>query len=175
MYFGTVVKNLGFTNIYANEIDWQNSQVFSHIMHPLTRRTKGIAEFFNLIDGLPPELILSTIDKWPSILQILQTPFFEEHSVPLTVLYGDRINDIHFIPIDDPTIDYVQVTKEYLRSYNLDPVFPEEKINVAEDTQVRLVDIIDEHYSQNRPALIDAVFAEDIKLYQQVVQSYKQL
>ena len=174
MFFGMTVKNLGFTDIDFVDIDWKNMRVFSHIFHPLVRRAKGISEFFNDINGLPAREIVDYVTHNQQILQVLQTPFFDEHSAPLTLLYGKHITDIEFIPIDDPTIDYINITRKLLESHNLNPVFPKEKVNTADSDQVLLYNIIEQHYQSaiKHSDLIGMVFQDDIALYERIISSY---
>lgn len=84
------------------DIDWDSDHVFSYIMDPIQRRHKGMAEylFVNHALHLLDDLYFDRI--------IAQAPFLDEHSASMRTVYGDRIKDIHWIPMSQNDHDLAQ-------------------------------------------------------------------
>ena len=86
----------GWQPINFYEIDWANDHVFSHLMDPIERRHKGIAEWIGM---------QGDIDKFyhdTSYRKIVAyVPALDMHSVAMTDIYGRFVNMIDWIPMTD--------------------------------------------------------------------------
>lgn len=98
--------------VYSN-IDWNKDHVFSYCMDPVKRRLKGMAEFLLHTDTV--DLLLEHTGFGEMIAQV---PFLDEHSVALTTLYGDRVNDIDWIPLTGNHGESVRFTQKLLTQFN---------------------------------------------------------
>ena len=170
-YFKKHLTANGFISIEKDQIDLTSSTLFSHIMDPVLRRNKGVAEFFNFAINLPNESLLEIAHVYNGLLQILQAPYFDVHSAPLHVLYDGFIDQIHFIPIDVECIDHLQMTSDFLRQHGLDIQFPSEKIHQSELSKIEIFHVVEEHLksASRHSDLFRATFAQDIILYQRIL------
>lgn len=90
------------------DIDWTQHKVFSYIMDPLLRRHKGIAEWLvinNLTQALDDDAVRSIITA---------VPWLDAHSASLDLIYGERMQDITWLPISQDHVVAVQATDSWL-------------------------------------------------------------
>ena len=173
-YFITHLLKHGFVERNQGEIDFEDNFVFSHIMHPIQRRNKGVAEFFSSLVDMPDEWLLQKIHEYPQFLIILVAPYFDEHSAPLHLMYEGFIDRICFIPIDVAHIDYYQITSDLLKQHDLEIVFPRQKIHQSEESKIRLFHMIEMHLESSckYSDVFQATFSKDIALYQNIVDKF---
>lgn len=101
---------------YEN-IDWEKDHAFSYCMDPIKRRNKGMSEF--LIHTKTVDLLMNN-EAFGNM--IAQVPFLDEHSVALTTLYGDKINQIDWIPLTGNHGDSVRFTQKLLTHFGHDRI-----------------------------------------------------
>jgi hypothetical protein len=140
-------------------------------MHPLVRRNKGIAQFFS---NMPGDYLSQAVNNESDLLQILQAPYFDEHSAPLTLLYEDFIDRIYFIPIDVAQIDYLAVTSAFFKKHGIHLDFSSQRIHVSDSRKTHMFNIIDANLKSaiTYSDLIPATFRKDIELYTNIVNSF---
>ena len=93
-FYENFYATFGWHMIDYNNIDWDNDFVFGHIIDPIERRHKGIAEYINMMN-LSEEFINNK--KLQNLLQT--TPYLDRHSLLYSLTFGDKCNDIHWIPL----------------------------------------------------------------------------
>ena len=133
----------GWKEIHMTDIDWNVDHVFSHIMDPLVRRHKGMAEFLNMF-GLDDKL---TNDS--SLFYFLQAPYLDFHACPMSIMFKDKVDAIDWIPIDVESIDYIALTKCLLDKHQVDIKFDNEKIHQSSDKKLHWYEVIKQHYINN--------------------------
>lgn len=127
---------LNWEEIEFRNINWDTDKVFSHIINPRERHFKGTVEAISIL-GL--EYLLDD----PGFCNLLQSAVLDIHSYPLSVTFGDRVNQIDWIPLDHPNISGDQITKKFLNDHgiNVDHIdIP--KINIADPNKKRLTNKI---------------------------------
>ena len=103
---------LGWVTTPYQHIDWSNDFVFAHIIDPVTRRHKGMAEALDYF-GLLEEYLQST--KWQSALTSCM--FLEQHSMPYSLLFPDHLDDIHWIPLAAGQKENILLTQDILHKH----------------------------------------------------------
>jgi hypothetical protein len=94
-FFWNSFSQFGWIEIAFDKIDWQTQRVFSHILDPNIRRIKGIAEFV-WMNHTQDQL---TDPAYRTFVQ--QTPVLDAHTVSYYENFGDRCDQIDWIPISD--------------------------------------------------------------------------
>lgn len=93
-FYRNFTQTAGWQPIQWADIDWSNDLAFSYIMDPIQRRHKGIAEFLFVNDL--NDLVLTNQSFGRMIAQV---PCLDEHSARMRDIYGDRVSDLHWIPL----------------------------------------------------------------------------
>lgn len=107
--FGDVLL---WTSILTENIDWDNDIVFSHIQNPYERHIKGTLQFlrqYNLLDIITD----------PKFAFLISSACFDQHTYPLCYMFGDRVNHIHWIPLDHPYYSADCLTLNFLKNNNI--------------------------------------------------------
>ena len=164
-YFLYWLETYGWKNIQMSDIDWQVDHVFSHIMDPMVRRHKGVAEFLNMFE-LSDKLINDE-----SLFHFLQAPYLDCHSCPMSIMFKDKVNAIDWIPIDIDAIDYYSLTKCLLNKYGVEVKFDREKIHQSSQKKLHWYGTVEHHYTDHLQYsdLIPCTFSEDVALYDNVL------
>lgn len=173
-YFVHYLSQNDFVPIPFEEIDWKEMYAFSHIMHPIKRRNKGVAEFFNYAVDIPNDQLLQGAESFPNMLQILQAPYFDQHSAPLHLLYEGFIEHIHFIPIDLQQVDYIDHTQKLLQKYGITIDFSKNKIHESMEPKIQMYNIVVAHMKSSIEFsdVIMGTFRKDIELYEKIATQY---
>jgi hypothetical protein len=106
-------KILNWETILTEHIDWSNNLVFSHISHPYHRHLRGTVEF------LLKNNLTSVIGD-PIFEKFLISGYFDQHTYPLTYMFGDKVNQINWLPIDHPTQFSNFITCAFLKKHGVD-------------------------------------------------------
>jgi hypothetical protein len=102
------VDNFKWNVIPFEEINW-SGKVFSHIIDPIVRRHKGIAQWLKM-NNLVNEYNRSAEFR----LLVNNVCFLDVHSVSYHTLFGDRCNEIDWILADKLPNEQVQQMTEKL-------------------------------------------------------------
>jgi hypothetical protein len=140
----------------------KDDKMFTTIMDPYTRRTKGITQaLFDV--GYQKKLLVKDFVKI-----IKNATVLDKHTVPYTLQYKKYMNKMIFLPIDMKNISLIDLLKKFFAIHcpelNEKP-FPDtiEK-NQASSTEKRLYKFIQNKASNNE--MIELVFADDLQLWQ---------
>ena len=95
-FFWNSFSRFGWVEIAFDQIDWQQQRVFSHILDPNIRRIKGIAEFVWMNQAQDQ---LATDPDYRTFIQ--ETPVLDAHTVSHSATFGDRCDQIDWIPVND--------------------------------------------------------------------------
>lgn len=165
-YFENLLVHNEWQPIDYNHINWNKNFVFGFIMDPLTRYFKAVAHeilanlagFENLIEKTKKELYNK--DR----LFLLYTT----HTIPITTVYEDRHNDIHWIVLDgahDAVIDL----QNLLNSHNIELNVPKNlHANKSDKAQNKVYENIQKLY-ENDHYLLSQLLKNDMKLYHSVL------
>jgi hypothetical protein len=158
--------------ILWGDINWKYQHVFGHMLDPLERRIKGIAEYINLHSL--HELFHSDINFQDFVKN---TVAFDEHSNSYYDTFGNLVYHIDWIPISGYTHEQViEFTERLMRHYgirtlknwdwgNVHLTHPEKKV-----TTQKLKQLCD--WQSQPPQAIQWYFERDIKLYQHIHKKF---
>ena len=93
-FYRNFTQTAAWQPIAWQEINWEKDLVFGHVMDPVQRRHKGIAEYLFITGCI--DMLLENDDFAHMISQV---PCLDEHSACMRDIYGDRVNDLHWIPM----------------------------------------------------------------------------
>lgn len=108
-FFGYLLK---WESILTENIDWNSDKVFSYISNPITRHIKGTVEFLTLKN-------LQHLVDHPDFRDIFVNGFFDHHTMPISILFGDKKDLIYWMPIDHPTTTSEELTGKFLASHGV--------------------------------------------------------
>ena len=98
-----------FTDYY--EIDWNSDFVFAHIIDPIVRRHRSMAEYIHMC-GLAHTYLNSE-----SLQNLLNSCLFlDRHSIPYSATFGNRLYEISWIPLGNDHEKNVIVTQDMLNT-----------------------------------------------------------
>ncbi len=154
------------------DINWEYQHVFAHILEPLERRFKGIAEYINMhnLDSLFHE----NIDFQNFVKNVVS---LDVHSSSYYDTFGNLMYHIDWIPISGYTHNQViDFTERLMRHYGIRTLKnwdwnsvhytqPEKKA-----TEQKLKQLC--NFQSHIPREILWYFERDIKLYQQVYKKF---
>jgi hypothetical protein len=172
-FYTNLVDNFKWEEIKFSDIDWANQRVFSHLLDPVERRHKAIAEYL---------FMTNTQDLWyssPNFRQMISgVASLDEHSMSYFETYGNYAWMIDWIPLNTEHSNVIQFTNKLLNSYGqvlldkwdleLAHVSTPEKINLAKEIRAQWQS--QEHHADN----INVYFERDSTLYRQVIKNFNQ-
>lgn len=170
-FYRNFTQTANWQKIKWGEIDWSTDLVFSYIMDPIHRRHKGIAEF--IISVQAKSLLLENRQFQEVIAQV---PCLDEHSACLRDIYGHRLYDIHWIPLDHNNHKQGQrLTNEFLEEHLHPPIlwndsFTHTTENYLKDIYNKIEELWKE--SPNIKDIVRNYFKDDITLYLDVQKKY---
>lgn len=148
------------------DINWQQDHVFSYVMDPIRRRHKGISEF--LIQCGAQDLLFNNT----SFAQIIaQVPCLDDHSASLHNIYGDRIRDIEWLPMDNNHSTAQLATDALLQRVGHPAIewnseFAHTTANYMDDVYNRVKQLWDQEFIND---YVRNYFAADIELYRRTL------
>jgi hypothetical protein len=167
-YYGAVFRSTGWRNIDFSEINWDVDYVFGLIMDPVTRYIKGLVE-----DSQDPDIhqiVKSVLSHKQEHNCILTT-----HCLPLSLVHGDYIHCINWIPLDCG-LDVRTILQKNCKQHGVDLIWDDhsgnehrgspEKIDLYQDLKSKFDTGNGNFYS---------VFAKDIDLYSRTKSLYNDL
>jgi hypothetical protein len=101
--------------IKFESIDW-DCHVFGHILDPIERRYKGIAEYIKMCN-LEQEYLES--EKLQKLIK--SAPFLDRHSTPYHLLFENKIHSIDWIPLSKDYQQNIKCTEILLQNDNINP------------------------------------------------------
>jgi len=136
-YSNIFQQHLGWENIDIYDIDWTTDKVFSHIMHPDVRHTKGTAQCIS-------DLQLEEYIGHPLLEKLMAFAIFDSHSQPIVSYIGEDVcYKIDWIPLDVGNSD--RLTNIFLKEHNVDiDVTTFQKENIAFKSKQNLYKIVSE-------------------------------
>lgn len=111
-FYFNFVKNSNWRKIHWNDIDWNRHHVFGHLLEPLTRRHRAIAERLCMF-GLE-QLYFDT----PVLQRCLRDSItLDQHGEMYSNRYGNYANKIDWIPLIGDHGTAIKMTEICIRHY----------------------------------------------------------
>lgn len=171
-FFSSFVNKRRWELIAWEDIDWAKQHVFSHIMDPVERRHKGVAEFINM--NAVNDLFMNNT-QFQNFIKY--APVFDEHTSSYHDTFGNLCYHIDWIPITGYTHDQViKFTVRLLDYYGIKTTDQWDYSNVhrthPEKSQVE--QRLRELYNQDPqpPGWLQWYLENDLKLYQRINKKF---
>jgi hypothetical protein len=173
-YLELLDRQLGWTPITINEVDWNKDHVFGHIRDPFERRIAGLAEYvFKIYQEENPhnyndDSFLALVTHPYFVQMIGRVSVLDDHTVPLYQILGHYSELVDWIPMDRPDINHVLATTKLLTHYGiqLDQAIDEKKRNVSTGIKKQFINQL---RSLHRSNLVVTDLDYDDILYQHVI------
>lgn len=180
LVFAVVLKNAstwaalmlshnGFTQGRAKEIDWHRDHVFGFIQDPWTRRIKGITEDLLTFYSVE-QYLLNNLGKnfWLNHL------VFGPHSIPLSLLWHDKMYQIDWIPIDHPRINLDLALEKLFLHHGMEyqTLEKSDKHRHKSDTYQSEIFKTIQHITGHGNGNLHLMLSKDIDFYNTVIQNF---
>jgi len=178
-YYSDLFENTyGWTKIHFNDIDFESTNAFGLVMHPLDRYLKGVAEWlyrYQILDSYTGNL--ENDQRLVNIMGSIQIP--DQHCMPLYMQYGKYVDKINWIPMD--VMSEQQVTnhiEKFLETHGCNIKLPVDrpKLNSSPPDKLNLYRTIKKLYpSKIEMELFYYFFAKDLNFYRTLIQQYSSI
>jgi hypothetical protein len=111
-FYWNFTKHLDWQEIAWSDIDWENDHVFTHMLEPVQRRHKAVAERLSMFGLCEQYLADANLRECLEHALIL-----DQHSESYTTRYGSACQHIDWIPLQPSNQRNVQLT-ELLLAHN---------------------------------------------------------
>jgi len=171
-FYRNLTQTAGWQPIDYKEINWEQDHAFSYLREPVERRLKGIAEYLVTHDG-------HTIIDSPVAGKILgMIPFIDEHASSLSLLYGNKLRMIDWIPLSDNHADAPTWTDCLLDHYSHPRINWNREFEHTGDynSYKKIFNKVKDYWEQGkdvRPAVLKLYLKLDLDFYQEVIGKFQ--
>lgn len=160
-YYVSTLQRNGWQKTDLNSVDWANDKVFGFIMDPVQRYLKALTE--DAYNKPMISIVNSVLQCTPQHVCLLTL-----HALPLSLVLGDLIYHIHWIPIDtDLDPDDALVALCSLHDVQID-LYPEFRNSNKSDRYKRaMFERIRSDFASGN-AHFFRIFSKDLDLYRNV-------
>jgi len=197
VYNTTIFTNLGWKMIPLSEIDFEKTNFFGTIVHPLTRRLKGLTQWlvecYKIEDDKPhesnPWIYAHTAVNWAQLKidlslkplrKLVETVGVgDEHSAPYSAMFGELLSKINWIPMDLMTDNQVKRSMMnffQLHNHNIQLPFDDPRLHVSCQEQLEVFDIVKTIFysSPNNLFYLYKLYGNDLTLYYNLLDTFTQ-
>ena len=168
-FYRNLIDEFEWKEIKFSDIDWEHQHVFSHMLDPVKRRHKGIAEFLSMIGA-------DKLLEFPEFKQFIShVPFADMHTVGYSDSYGEYAQLIDWIPLNGSHQQVVNLTSKLLNTYSIetDNKWNFHQAHYGDSKKLQLAtDLKTLWESSNLPDSIRLCLDRDIDLYNQVIKKF---
>jgi hypothetical protein len=167
----------GWTPVNLSDLDLDNIHLFGLLLHPFTRRVKGILE--NLCQSYDYDykklfLLLQQADFAKFLGKII---ILDAHTMPYSFIFGHLLEKINWIPMEPYTdIELQQQIKQFADAHTVNIKLPNtiNRINQSSPMKQQCFIELQKIYSQTRPpAELYQMFSRDLSLYHRLIESHE--
>ena len=176
-YYTEILETQGWEKANIADLDLQRLHAIGVLIHPLTRRLKGIAEgvhrtFKHDYDKINRYMSDPDFRNFLNSISIL-----DDHSIPYTIAFGEKLDQIHWIPAELFTYDQIDSQiRSFCKRFDVDIDFPQ-NYNRGESgaSQRMLYNTIKDDWLHDPKALVETymLFADDLKFYHALLRKVK--
>jgi hypothetical protein len=164
-------------NLYDQ--NWDQVKVFGCIMHPLTRRLKGITELLFKAYQCDANQVINDINTNAGLRAfIARVSVCEDHTMPYTTMFGDLLEKINWIPAELGKVKVINYINDFLKFNGVtDQVDELVSVHASSPGQLKLYELVVKLYLENEDDEFPGIklFADDLKFYHQLVRKYNLL
>jgi len=115
-FYWNFAKKFNWAEIEFKDIDWDRQRVFGHLLDPIQRRHKGIAEFLHMTQTQH----LLEDDKFCNLIK--NAPALDTHSARYVDQFGEYAEKIDWIPLYLPQDEVITQTEKIMLSHGIRPL-----------------------------------------------------
>lgn len=177
-YYNTLFEKLGWKKIALAEVDLDSVVAFGIIMHPLVRYLKGITQWIWECDLLPSYTgDIENQEFFKRLTVDLIAP--DIHSLPYTAIYGNRLEKINWIPMDNLSDSEIkQHMMQLFASAGHKIILPlnDSRIHTSPSEKLNLYNAVKQSFIKkpNKIYKIYSLLANDLKFYHQLLNKFSQ-
>lgn len=172
-YVSIFHQQLGWEKVKLFDIDITQVRMFGLMINPYVRRLKGLTQ----------TLVMSYQYQYEDLFNDLKSPMLRDfissitltdiHTMPYTVTYGNYFTHINWIPMD--LFSDADLKSEIEKFVNVSlPDIP--RINQSTDDQNKVFKMLEENFMKSDvPAELGLLFADDIKFYNRLIETYERM
>lgn len=169
-FFSNIFLANGWVESPLDSIDWNHDHIFSFIMDPYVRHIKGLVE--DAINMGIEKIMLQNfgLKFWQDL------PWIGPHSMPMSIIFGDSIHKIDWIPIDLDTVSSESVVDKILSSHEIKidwtiPVYRNESIDYKKQLFHKFSSLAN---SEQKRILLEK-FCADYEIYSNALSRYSSI
>lgn len=171
-FFSSLTNVLRWEPISWVNIDWSKQHVFSHMLDPIERRFKGLAEFINQQDVTD---LFMTNQKFQNFIKY--APVFDEHTSSYHDTFGNLCYHIDWIPLSGHSHEKViDITTKLLRHYGIKrtELWDYNNVHRTHESKNHVEQLIKDLCAQDPqpPGWFQWYIENDLKLYNRVCQKF---
>jgi hypothetical protein len=179
-YFTQLFLNefTGWTEVNLHDQDFDKIKVFGCIMHPLTRRLKGIVESLGMSYNTPEsEARLICLLENDIHFQnfISRVSICDSHSMPYTTVYGDYLHKINWIPMEIGHENITQSINNFLEINGLpDRINTTKIVHKSGQNKLHMYQLLLDLYFNHKDDEFQGMimFASDLKFYHELIKKF---
>jgi hypothetical protein len=193
-YYTTLFTDLGWKKIPLKDVDKSTTKFFGLTMHPLTRWLKGITQWLAILYATNDIVIIdnkwlpeSIQTDWEKLALDLETKFLKRlistvnvgdiHSMPYSVMFGDLLNKINWVPIDtlsDNEVKNSLMNFFTMHGYNISLPLNDTRLHQSTQNQLELFRSIKNKYFNNQEQIYSfyKLYSNDLKFYYNLIDNF---
>jgi hypothetical protein len=165
----------GWNPVKLSDLDLNNVHLFGLLLHPLTRRIKGILENLGHSYNYDYEKILLLLQQLEFAKFVSTISTLDAHTMPYSFIFGPLLENIHWIPMEPYTdIELQQQIKHFAIGHKIDIKLPDvvNRINQSSPLKQQCFTELQKIYLQTLPpAELYQMFGQDLSLYHRLIES----
>ena len=161
--------------VKLSELNLDAVCLFGLILHPLTRRIKGIAEVLSIAYNRDYKKILLQLQQPEFATFVSSISILDAHTFPYSLLFGDLFEKIKWIPMElFSDTELQQQIKKFTDNYGVKINFPEiiNRKHQSDTYKMQCFHRLQQIYLQTEPpAELYQLFSRDLTLYHRLIES----
>lgn len=165
----------GWKQVKLLELDLDKVHLFGLLLHPLTRRIKGVTEVLGISHQHDYKKVLLLLKQPEFAVFVSHISTLDAHTMPYAFLFGSLLEKITWIPMDVYTdVELQQQIKNFVETHGVSIKFPNKvsRINQSDTYKTQCFDELQKIYMQaGSSADFCHMFGKDIALYHRLIES----
>ena len=169
-FYNNFMQTFGWREIAWVDINWHRQKVFSHMLDPVKRRHKAVAEYIDLCSLNTPEFMQN-----PNVQRFIRyIPVMDDHSSSYHDLYGYACYSIDWIPLSGDHLTNILCTEMLCESYGhrYSGQWDHDHDHTGTKTKKDLEQQLENLWGADQDEWVHNYLDRDVRLYQRVVNQF---